>query len=70
MKPYYEEDGITIYHGDARDILPQLTAESLICDPIWPDCEHVFPGVNAKELLGEVLEVAEVDRVAIQIGCG
>lgn len=24
MKPYYEEDGITIYHGDAREVLPQL----------------------------------------------
>ena len=25
MKPYYDEDGITIYHGDAREILPSLT---------------------------------------------
>ncbi|MDQ3573660.1 MAG: site-specific DNA-methyltransferase [Actinomycetota bacterium] len=25
MKPYYEEDGITIYHGDCREVLPRLT---------------------------------------------
>jgi hypothetical protein len=24
MKPYYEEDGITIYLGDCREILPQI----------------------------------------------
>ena len=24
MKPYYEQDGITIYHGDCREILPEI----------------------------------------------
>ena len=24
MTPYYDEDGIVIYHGDCRDVLPQL----------------------------------------------
>jgi hypothetical protein len=24
MKPYYEHAGITIYHGDCREVLPQL----------------------------------------------
>lgn len=24
MKPYYEQDGIVIYHGDSRDVLPLL----------------------------------------------
>jgi hypothetical protein len=39
MKPYYEESGITIYYGDCRDILLQLTAcESIIVDPVWPNC--------------------------------
>ncbi len=33
MKPYYEHAGITIYHGDCRDILPQVTADALITDP-------------------------------------
>lgn len=26
MTPYYEQDGITIYHGDCRDVLPALSA--------------------------------------------
>jgi site-specific DNA-methyltransferase (adenine-specific) len=33
VKPYYEEDGITIYHGDCREVLPQLER----CDLIWTD---------------------------------
>jgi len=33
MKPYYDEDGITIYHGDCRDVLPNITADVAITDP-------------------------------------
>lgn len=34
MKPYYEEAGITIYHGDCREILPQLGRfDLLLTDP-------------------------------------
>ena len=29
MKPYFEQDGITIYHGDCRDVLPTLPAVDL-----------------------------------------
>lgn len=30
MKPYYEHGGITIYHGDCREILPQLEPVDLV----------------------------------------
>lgn len=33
MKAYYEHAGITIYHADCREILPQLEADVLITDP-------------------------------------
>ena len=34
MKPYYEHKGITIYHGDCRDILPHLGgADLILTDP-------------------------------------
>jgi DNA modification methylase len=33
MKPYYEHAGITIYHGDARDVLPMLHGDSFVTDP-------------------------------------
>ena len=34
-KPYYEADGITIYHGDCRDVLAELgdVADVVITDP-------------------------------------
>ena len=69
MKPYYQHAGVTIYHGDAREIMPSLAAEAVITDPVWPNCEHVFPGINAGLLLQETLREAKVRRVAIQIGC-
>lgn len=36
MKPYYDEDGITIYHGDCREVLPTLDhgiAGAFVMDP-------------------------------------
>ena len=34
MKPYYEHAGITIYHGDAIDVLPKLSVfDALVTDP-------------------------------------
>jgi len=33
MTPYYEQDGITIYHGDCREILPTLAADVVVTDP-------------------------------------
>lgn len=32
-KPYYDHDGITIYHGDCTQILPSLTADALLTSP-------------------------------------
>ncbi len=35
MTPYYEEDGITIYHGDCREILPSIAVvpHRVLTDP-------------------------------------
>lgn len=33
MKPYYEVDGIVIYHGDCRDVLPHVKADAVVTDP-------------------------------------
>lgn len=33
MTPYYEQDGITIFHGDCREILPILKGDSIVTDP-------------------------------------
>lgn len=34
MTPYYDEDGITIYHGDCREVLPTIGAvDAVVTDP-------------------------------------
>lgn len=33
MKPYFQEAGITIYHGDCREVLPAGRHELLLTDP-------------------------------------
>lgn len=34
MRPYYEHGGITIYHGDSREVLPYLPpSDLLLTDP-------------------------------------
>ena len=34
MIPYYEHNGITIYHGDCREVLPTLgTVDLVLTDP-------------------------------------
>jgi site-specific DNA-methyltransferase (adenine-specific) len=33
VTPYFDRDGITIYHGDAREVLPLVTADCLVSDP-------------------------------------
>jgi site-specific DNA-methyltransferase (adenine-specific) len=34
MKPYYEDSAVTIYHGDCRDIMPELRkADVVLTDP-------------------------------------
>jgi hypothetical protein len=43
MKPYYEDttSGITIYHGDCREILPTLSLDAIVTDP--PYAERYLP---------------------------
>lgn len=73
MKSYYEEPGITIYHGDARQIvasLGYLPGESVITDPVWPN--SAFPDVeNPQQLLSDVLAFAneQTKRIVIHLGC-
>src|SRR5687768_11314812 len=36
LKPYFEQDGITLYHGDCREILrdlPRESADMVLTDP-------------------------------------
>lgn len=33
MKPYYQHGGVTIYHGDCREVLPGMSFDLLLTDP-------------------------------------
>ena len=49
MKPYYQDDAVTIYHADCRDILPNLEPVALVLtDPPYPSqFLPVYPSVFA-----------------------
>jgi len=53
MKPYYEEAGITIWHGDCRDVLPSLPrADCIVTDPPY----GVEYQSNHRQIKFEVIE--------------
>lgn len=67
MTPYYQDDLVTIYHGDAREVF--VDAHVLITDPPYPNNAGWFtgdiPGASALLInwLGEALVFwSEIDR--------
>jgi len=50
-KPYYEETGITIYHGDCREILPNLPkVDMVLTDPPYGiDFHSAWPSEERKK---------------------
>lgn len=73
MKPYYESAGITIYHADARDVLPTLgPCDVVITDPVWPNAVAELAGSDRPyELFAEVAALfpAITRRVVVHLGC-
>ena len=69
MKPYYEADGITIYHGDCREMNGAMDADRLITDPVWPNADRRLAGATDPfGLLGAALSIARVRTVVIHLG--
>ncbi len=67
MKPYYEHAGITIYHGDCREILREIQPggiEALLTDPVWPGAAAVLAGRGSEQ---ELFDLAA--REAERLGC-
>ena len=55
MKPYYDHAGITIYHGDCREILPGLcAADHVICDPPYDEKTHKGARYGLRETSSEI----------------
>src|SRR3990167_4701648 len=55
MKPYYEEPGITIYHGDCRDILPSLPKVDLVLTdpPYGINFKSNWKGGSFEKIIGD-----------------
>lgn len=69
--PYYKHKQVTIYCGDSREILPQLSdIETIITDPVWPNSNGGLPGSDRPyELFNEVCQVLPpVQRLVVHLG--
>ena len=77
-KPYYDRDGITIYHGDCKDILPELPKVDLVLtDPpygIGKDGQDAFIGVHggrkSYDFMGWDKDTPSEDVLRICLGAG
>ena len=75
MKPYYEKDGIVIYHGDCREILPTLEPVDLVLtDPpygigaIWQGGKgHGWGNADVQKEARNTWDVAPPDDLTIQL---
>jgi len=72
LDPFYHDDYVTIYHGDCREILPELEAvDAVVTDPIWPNATVKFQGSDDPYgLFAEaMLLLPETKRLVVQLGC-
>jgi site-specific DNA-methyltransferase (adenine-specific) len=77
MNPYYDSGGISIYHGDCREILPKLPRVDLVLtDPPYPGLaggiEYFGDGVcrrtHADKTVGELRGIALNEWIGIAMG--
>lgn len=69
MKPYYDRDGITIYHGDCLLVLPLLEqADHVITDPPYSEATHAGARsmVSDKRHGGDGGNAGRIDFVSIE----
>lgn len=71
MKAYYDRGGITIYHGDCREILPQLSeVDRIITDPVWPNAATALIGAQQPyQLFAQVVPLLKAKTLVVQLGC-
>lgn len=54
MKPYYEDEHATIYHGDCREIVGGVHADVVLTDPPYPGFEHLWDASFVPAVLEEI----------------
>jgi site-specific DNA-methyltransferase (adenine-specific) len=61
MKPYYEDGGCTIYHGDCQEVLPLLSSvDHVITDPPYSDTTHEGARTGDATNAGVLVDFASV----------
>lgn len=70
-EPYYNDDMITLYNADCRELISKLKYNTVITDPVWPNATAELYGKNKPwEMLNNVLtKLQNCDRLAIHLGC-
>lgn len=56
MKPYFEQDGIVIYHGDCREVLPSIArdaADLIVTDPPYGQKYESNRGADRGAIVGD-----------------
>ena len=67
MTPYYEHAGITIYHGDCREILPTLSrVDVVITDPPFSENTHSNAKSNRSGSGAKAIDFKAIDFKAIE----
>ena len=60
MKPYYQDEWVTIYHGDNREILPQLPKVDLVLtDPPYGITKAEWDVVPSTETFEKLFNISE-----------
>lgn len=71
--PYYQDEWVTLYHGDALRILPKLPpGDTILTDPPWPGAPEALSGSADPERLFRHfcrLAPARARRLAVWLGC-
>ena len=71
MQPYYEQDGITIYHGDCREILPALPlVDHVITDPPYSLVTHTGARKGDSKKPVNLIDFASTDAELITTTLG
>lgn len=75
LSPYYHDNYVTLYHGDCREILPEISLDllnlSLITDPVWPNALPCLRGSDRPQaLLTQMLAALAGNpiRMALHLG--
>ena len=70
MRPYYQHAGVTIWHGDCREIVTELGVyQTVVTDPVWPNSTPDLEGADRPwDLLSESAAHWRCCRAAIHLG--